>query len=391
MQVKDWFIDVDTHVLEPADVWTSRLPEKWKDKGPVMRRNEDGVDAWHIGDTQAMIPVGHLACAGWHEPFPAAPKNFDETPKSAWDPHARLAYMDSVGIWAMALYPNVGGFGNQAFLELKDPALMLACVQAYNDFLTEWCAADTRRLIPIMATPFWDVAAAVDEIRRCAAMGHKGILFSGSPQALGFPYIGDPHWQPIWDVARDTGLPISLHIGSVNVEDEFPMGRIQAHGITATTATQTVGLFMKAAIEAVDLALSGVLPRNPGVKFVSVESGLGWVPFALEAIDHAFQNAQVRRERPEFERMPSEYFKEQIWACTFFEESGPGDAVDRFPADRVMMETDFPHPVCLCYDRVREKVDKAFGHLDEADRHQILWKTAADLYDVARPDQAWQV
>ena len=63
---------------------------------------------------------------------------------------------------------------------------------------------------------------------------------------------------------------------------------------------------------------------------------------------------------------------------------------DRFPADRVMMETDFPHPVCLCYDRVREKVDLAFGHLSDADRHQILWKTAADLYDVPEPDRAWE-
>ena len=45
---------------------------------------------WHIGDSPTFIPVGHLACAGWHEPFPAAPKTFEETPKAAWDAQARL-------------------------------------------------------------------------------------------------------------------------------------------------------------------------------------------------------------------------------------------------------------------------------------------------------------
>jgi hypothetical protein len=31
------FIDSDTHLTEPADVWTSRVPAKWKDKVPNVR------------------------------------------------------------------------------------------------------------------------------------------------------------------------------------------------------------------------------------------------------------------------------------------------------------------------------------------------------------------
>ncbi len=47
----------------------------------------------------------------------------------AYDANARLKYMDEMGIWAMVMYPNVGGFGAQQFLKLNDPELMLTCVQ----------------------------------------------------------------------------------------------------------------------------------------------------------------------------------------------------------------------------------------------------------------------
>ena len=73
-------------------------------------------------------------------------------------------------------------------------------------------------LLPITSLPFWDVAAAVKEVRRCAAKGHKGILFTGEPQSLGQPLLGDPQWNPLWETAVEFDLPISFHIGSGNME-----------------------------------------------------------------------------------------------------------------------------------------------------------------------------
>ncbi|MGE4650212.1 MAG: amidohydrolase, partial [Myxococcota bacterium] len=145
----DWVIDSDTHISEPPDLFTSRLPAKWHAQAPKIIRSEDtGFEVWAIGEEQrAAIPVGHTAVAGWPEPFPAAPSGFDEIPKAAHDAHARVEYMDSLRIWAMAIYPNVGGFGSQAFLSLREPDLMLACVRAYNDFLTEWCSVAPERFI----------------------------------------------------------------------------------------------------------------------------------------------------------------------------------------------------------------------------------------------------
>ena len=113
-----------------------------------------GWDIWKIGDGSSPITVGHTAVAGWPEPFPAAPKTFGEVPRAAWDAKARLAYMDEVGIWAMALYPNVGGFGNEAFLMLEagiataediDKALKLGLNDPMGPFeMVDLVGLDTR-------------------------------------------------------------------------------------------------------------------------------------------------------------------------------------------------------------------------------------------------------
>ena len=387
MKVTDWFIDADTHITEPGDVWTARVPLRFRDRAPRMVRSDAGIDTWQFGRTARPIPVGATAIAGWKEPFPAFPRNMDECPPASYDAKARLAYMDEIGAWASALYPNIGGFGSESFLGLDDRELMLACVQAYDDWLIEWIAPDPRRFIPVMAIPFWDVHAAVDEIHRARKLGHKAILFMGAPQDFGFPFLGDSHWEPLWKAAQDVDLPLSLHIGTGDfTEDLVNPQRFAAHGITASIVAQSMGVLLHNAIQMLDVAMSGILPRHPNLRIVSVESGIGWIPFVYEALDHGFEYANVRAEKPEFTKKPSEYLRQQVWACTFFEEFGPQQLANVIGADRIMFETDYPHPICL-YGNVREKIDAAVaGHAAEI-RRKILFGNAAELYGVVAPDR----
>jgi predicted TIM-barrel fold metal-dependent hydrolase len=387
-KIQDWVIDTDTHITEPADLWTSRLPAKYKDVAPrIVRDPETQIETWKIGDGEGLLPVGHSAVAGWPEPFPAAPRNMDEVAKATYDASARLEYMDRVGIWSMALYPNVGGFGSQAFLGLKDPELMLACVRAYNDFLLDWISPDPRRFIPIMATPFWDVDASVKEIERCAKLGHKGVLFSGAPQSHGMPILASRHWDPLWQAAVDCELPVSFHIGAGTFDEGFSPERMESTGAGGTNGFVAISLFLDNGKQLTDLLFSGVLPRFPELKVLSVESGVGFLPFILEACDYTFEYGNVRRDRPEFELKPSEYFARQVYGCYIFEEKGPREAIESIGADNILFETDYPHPVCL-YGNVREKIDSALGDVCAEDRHKVLFGNAAKLYNIDLPDVA---
>jgi len=379
-------IDVDTHITEPADTWTSRVPASMRDRVPYMDRDARGRDVWIIDGKRTSL-VGLTATAGVGD-FLNRPATMDDLHPGSYDATERLKYMDEMGIWAMVLYPNVAGFGSQQFLKYGDPALMEACVRAYNDFQTEWASADSRRLLPITSTPFWDVDASVAEIRRCAADGHRGILFTGEPQKLGQPLLGDPHWNPLWETAVELDQPISFHIGSGNMEGGMTKEMMATYGNMATFTAGSVEIFLKNAVQMSDLLLSGVLTRYPEIKFVSVESGIGWIPFALEALDYQFIGNRVMDERPEFDMLPSEYFARNVYACYWFEQVAPRRLIDKIGIDRILFETDFPHPTSLYGDEVHQAIATGLADSTPEERKAILWDNGAKLYKVEGPTQA---
>jgi len=164
-------IDADTHVTETPDVWTSRAPASMRDRVPRIETSARGTLRWVLGGGKGMLANPGMTATAGRGSFKNPPKSYEEMHPGAYDPKARLKYMDEMGIWAMVMYPNVGGFGAQQFLKLNDPALMLTCVQIYNDWQTEWSSADSRRLLPITSIHFWDVEAAA---RRSAPMRRDG-------------------------------------------------------------------------------------------------------------------------------------------------------------------------------------------------------------------------
>src|SRR5262249_56711277 len=87
-----------------------------------------------------------------------------------------------------------------------------------------------------------------------------------------------------------------------------------------TKPTPPVTLFLDNGKQVVDLLFSGVLPRFPRLRFISVESGIGFIPFVLEACDYAFDYSRVWEQRREFTQKPSEYFARQVYSCFWFEE-----------------------------------------------------------------------
>ena len=376
-------IDVDTHVTEAPDVWTSRVPASMRDDVPCVREDAKGRMMWYLND-QIIAKLGMTATAGVGD-MKEPPNDYSDMHPGAYDAAARLKYMDEMGIWAMVMYPNVGGFGNQSFLKIDDADLKLTCVKAYNDWQTEWSAVDPRRLLPMTSTPFWDVDAAAQEVRRCAAMGHKGILFTGAPHTFGQPVIGDRHWDPLWEVACELDLPISFHIGSGNMEGGLNKEKIKTYGRMSTFTEVSVEFFMHNGIQLCELLISGVLARFPDIKFVSVESGIGWIPFVLEALDYQFEGNRVVEERPDLEMLPSQYFARNVYACYWFEQTAPQRLFDKVGVDNIMFETDFPHPTSLFGDEVHERIKTGLDHCGAAIRHKILWGNGQKLYKIDEP------
>ena len=376
-------IDTDTHITEPRDVWTARVSTRWGNLVPHIERL-GSKDVWVVGGRRVGAP-GAYSIAGFDGTIPEFPNTYEDIPASTYDAHARLAHMDREGIRAQILYPNVGGFGSGGFLSLQEPALMLECVRAYNDFLIDWTNLDPTRLIPVMATPFWDVDATVHEIERGAALGHKAVLICGQPQAFGQPTLSHRHWDPVWAAAQDAGLPISFHVASGDIGDLF--NDTAGLGVKTHFSRTSSLYFMENSKCLADLIFGGICHRFPRLQFVSVESGAGWMPFILEAFDWQWRNGGVTREHPEYDLLPSQYFRRQIYGCFWFETDGLRTALELFP-DNMMFETDFPHPTSMSPGpqsaalRPRDYAEQALAGLPESTLQKVLHDNAAALYRV---------
>jgi predicted TIM-barrel fold metal-dependent hydrolase len=377
-------IDVDTHITEPADTWTSRVSRRWGDAVPHVER-QDGADVWVLNGQRWAKP-GNTAMAGFDGTLPEGPATYEDMHPAAWNPTARVAFMDEQQIRAQVLYPNIGGFGGGGWLDQGDPAFALECVQAYNNFQIDFASVAPDRLLPIVSLPFWDVEASVAEIERCVGAGHRGINFCNQPEAFGQPNLWDQHWDPIWEAAKDTGVTVNFHIGGGRIGEQI-MGGLDM-GFRANFSRISSLLFVDNLRCISNLIHGGVCHRFPDVKFVSVESGVGMIPGALEAFDWQWRNGGVVTEHPEYDLLPSEYFRRQIYGCFWYERDSLTSALLAYP-DNMMFETDFPHPTCQHPGPQTPAVEpanyaeSALISLPDEVLRKVLVSNAAELYGVA--------
>ncbi len=337
-------IDADTHLSEPVDLWTARMPAKFKDRAPrVERHDPSGSLRWRIGDRWGSL-VGNYSIAGWKEFPPSIPPTLEEANPASYDPEARVAHMDEVGIYAQVLYPNVIAFEGHAFLALPDEDLRLACVRTYNDYQSEFASIAPDRFALMAMLPFWDIDASIEELKRCHAMGHRGVLWSSTLEKHGLPGFEDQHWDRLYAVAQDLGLSINFHIGVGNTADEMEQALSRDGYDLAANAARTTMSFVGNVRMLATLLTCGLPDRFPRLNFVSVESGFGYLPFLLDTMDWQWKNTGAGKQHPD-RMLPSEYFFRQVYGIFWFEE----EALPLLPKyqDNIMFETDFPHPTCL--------------------------------------------
>jgi predicted TIM-barrel fold metal-dependent hydrolase len=172
------------------------------------------------------------------------------------------------------------------------------------------------------------------------------------------------------------------------MEDGMQREKMKEYGRMATFTEISVNVFLRNGMQLNDLIMSGVLARYPKIKFVSVESGIGWVPFVLEALDYQFKDNRVTEERPEFTMLPSEYFARNVYACYWFEQTAPRRLIDKVGADNILFETDFPHPTSIYGKDVNERIKGGLSDCEAGVEHKILWSNAQKLYKVSGPTAA---
>jgi predicted TIM-barrel fold metal-dependent hydrolase len=380
-------VDVDTHLTERHDLWTSRAPASIRDRVPQVKVI-DGQRSWVIdGDIvigRNASPASTIRKSGEKiRGMEFISTQIEDVHPASYSTLDRVAMMDACGIAAQIVYPNILGFGGQNAAKV-DPELRLACMQIYNDAMAEIQSDSGHRIFPMMLLPWWDCAQSVAEIERCHTMGLRGVNINSDPHnhvgldGEQLPNLGSEMWNPMWEACEGLDLPVNFHIGaSEQVMDWFGH---QAWPGTDPDISMRIGstmIFVENGRTMINLIMSGLLDRHEKLKLVSVESGLGWIPFTLEALDAQYLEANPSSRK--LRKMPSEYFASNFLSCFWFERKNLSWMIRELGVDNVMFETDFPHPTCLY---PIDDVEKAMADLTEEERVKVLSGNAERVYNL---------
>jgi predicted TIM-barrel fold metal-dependent hydrolase len=288
--------------------------------------------------------------------------------------------MDQMGIWAQIVYPNVTGFGANKLMNLE-AGLGRTIVSVYNDAMAEVQQESKGRLFPQALVPFWDIDAAVAETTRIKKdLQLRGITMCSEPHAAGLPDLLDPHWYPLWEVCSDYDIPINFHVGATDFGmDAFFKGVWPSHDAEHKILVGASILEIHNGRIVANLLSSNLLDRFPKTKWVSVESGIGWLPFILERLEYQIRDLEI--DGASHMTSPHELFKRQVYACFWFEQAGPELLLEYIGFDNVLFESDFPHPTCL-YPSPVEHGLKVLERWGPEVQRKVMSTNAANLYSI---------
>ncbi len=371
-------ISADSHILEARDVFVG-LAEKFGDRAPRVVHEEGKGDYIDIPASGTRLNatiggVGRLGIAGMSLDDPETHRiislGYDGLKPALVDPVERTKAMDIDGVWSEVIYPSVF----MRLFGIPDAQVLGAAFRNYNDWLWDFCAAVPDRLTGLALLVMQDPVIAHQELERAIAKGYKGACIPCSaPDGTRY---SDPIYDPVWAMAEEAGITISMHI--FTQPNGGVTGLEQADVITAYSSAPTLIQYTLA-----DLIAGGVAHRYPKLKFVAAEFNTGWVANWLERMDHSVYRS--RKSVPEYLDMkPSEYWRRQFYAT--FEDDRPGMLTrDSIGVETMMWGNDFPHHDSV-WPHSQEVLEMVFEGMPDDVRQTTTVDNVARLYSLSVPE-----
>jgi predicted TIM-barrel fold metal-dependent hydrolase len=367
-------ISTDDHNNETPGLFDGRLPKEFVDRTPKLVETDEEA-AWHIPGRPKPIAMSGLSTAAGQKETEFSPKSktFDAMRKGCYDPRERVKDMDIDGVDAQVTFPTLPGLAGAMFCEIEDRAYAAALVRAYNDWLVEeWQGADPERIIGAGILPLWDLDESAKELRRIKERGLRCISLPSHPGTLGVAPFPDKTWEPVWDAMEDTGVPAEIHIVSGKADVSF------LQDASGSPAEVFVCMAPSSNMQVVaTLLFSGILRKHPKLKFISAESGIGWLPYFLERADYTHRKHQFWTGT-RIDVTPSDLFRQSIYA-NFISDRAGIELREMIGVDNIMLGTDYPHTDSSWPD-TQQIIKEQMSDIPDEDRHKICAGNAIKVF-----------
>ncbi len=355
-------ISADSHFNEPGDLFTKRVPEKYKDRCPRMESFPEG-DGWLFEGLEGPRNFGWNACAGLPPEDMKAWMRFDDMRKGGWDPAERIKEQDRDGVSAEVMYPTPSIQAAIALVE--DEEFHLALVRAYNDWVSEYVAHDPSRFCGLVYLPNRGGSkVAVEEMNRVLGRpGMRAVMAQAYPDGT---TVMSEEQDYLWAAIHERDVSFNIHVALGIYKPSPHKAKLPGYG-----------RFFDAPNRCIEFVFNGVFDRFPNLKVAFAEVDFGWVPYVKEQIDNNYQRLE-KVNHFGLNRLPSEYIDEHFYFGYMTDSFGLNNLNSMNP-ERVLWSTDYPH-ISADYPYSWRTIQSSMSGVPANVKADILHRNAEKLY-----------
>jgi len=243
---------------------------------------------------------------------------------------------------------------------------------AYNRWIVEHVLPHEPRMKAMLYLPYNTPEAAEATVKR----------FLGAPGVVGF-LVTSTRYQPVhaneymrlYAMLEEANMPIGFHAHH-NWSNEY------TRTLNRFLSMHAISFVMSNIVHLTNWVINGLPVRFPKLKVLWIESGLAWLPFLMQRLDHEY--LMRVSEAPLLKRLPSEYISEMFYTMQPMEATNLKLLEGTFEAIRadtqLLYASDWPH---WDFDVPAKVFDLPF--LDERARRNILGLNAARVFNLPVP------
>ena len=388
---KYFMVSADSHACEPPKYMAERIEPVFRERIPrVVTREDDSRFIVTEGGRPQLVRPGR----DWKKKGQVQERQSFEKSSMAMPYSSRMEEEDVVRSQAGAGIENrdrdnaADGidaeiiFANKGLLSYAtpDPVFAMAMCRAWNRWALDEFGAAFDRMLPMAMLSPGDLEGTIAEIEWAALSGFKGFLIPNKPifgpAQPGELMYNDPSFEGLWSRFEELGLPITLHVST----GRDPRAVSGSGGAIINYVSHSMDTTIEPLVQIIS---SGVLERHPGLRVGTVESGIGWLSWMLETMDHAYR-AHHMWVRPMLPRLPSEYYRSNCFSTFQIDPAGLDLIEERDLVDNVMWANDYPHHEGT-WPHSAAAIERTMGALREGTREKLLGLNAARIFGIEVP------
>ncbi|TAL03058.1 MAG: amidohydrolase [Rhodospirillaceae bacterium] len=377
-------VDADSHLDPPYEMWAEYLPAHLRELAPRIEEGDD-CDFVVFEGRRRPIVMNRNQAGRASKDYKMFGKLSDM--RAAWLPNQRLADMDQDGLDAAVLFGG-GPLGT------ANSELYIASFETYNRWVWDFCAADRRRLVPVAYLPMRNIDETLRLLNDAAKLGFRSVNIPAFPQAedgittsarvaaiqtgQGAALAGNPSgelqyshpdFDRLWAAFSEFDMTVTIHLGA-----RIPRFGEKQHFLPDMVMSKL------AMAEPIAIAIfSGIFERFPKLRFVTVESAVGWFAWVAEHMDRTWERQRHLVDNKLAEK-PSFYMDRNVYGSFITDRTGilnrnaPGGG-------NIMWSSDYPHSETT-FPRSHEVIARDFEGVPEEDIREIICERARRVYAV---------